>query len=159
MKSGKRKLGPGFPELRETQFGWVIVGARSKGFSTVQTLSCNVLSLEDLNSAVQQFWKMEQVPDSPTLSSEEESCEEFYQRSHKRDVTGRYVVGLPFKEGVVELGESRSMALRRFLFLERRLEKDPELKHEYSKFLREYEELGHCELVDETKDKPGTKAY
>ncbi|XP_038117277.1 uncharacterized protein LOC119769333 [Culex quinquefasciatus] len=135
MKSGKRKLGPGFPELRETQFGWVVVGA------------------------VQQFWKMEQVPESPTLSSEEESCEEFYQRSHKRDGAGRYVVGLPFKEGVVELGESRSMALRRFLFLERRLEKDPELKHEYSKFLREYEELGHCELVDETKDKPGTKAY
>lgn len=36
-----------------------------------------------------------------------------------------------FKNGDGELGESRTMALRRFLLLERRLEQNPELKHEY----------------------------
>lgn len=159
MKSGKRKLGVGFPELRETHFGWVVVGTRSKGFSAVQTLSCNVLSLQDLNSTVEQFWELEQLPSSPLFSSEEVSCEEFYQQSHKRDESGRYVVGLPFKNGDGELGESRTMALRRFLLLERRLEQNPELKHEYSKFLREYEDMGHCKIVDESKDAPGSKSY
>lgn len=159
MKNGKRKLGIGFPELRETHFGWVIVGARSQGFSAVQTLSCNVLCSEDINIIVQQFWELEQVPTSPTLSSEEISCEEFYQQSHRRDESGRYVVSLPFKNSDSELGDSRSMALKRFLFLERRLEKDAELRREYSRFLREYEELGHCEIVDESKDVPGTKFF
>ncbi|XP_038106572.1 uncharacterized protein LOC119766210 [Culex quinquefasciatus] len=51
------------------------------------------------------------------------------------------------------------LALRRFLSLERRLARDPDLKLQYGEFIREYEELGHCKSADEADDLPNTSRY
>jgi hypothetical protein len=47
------------------------------------------------------------------------------------------------------LGNSKSMALKRFFMLEGRLSKQPFLHQQYSSFIREYETLGHLERVPE----------
>jgi hypothetical protein len=47
------------------------------------------------------------------------------------------------------LGNSKPMALKRFLMLEGRLCKQPCLHQQYSSFIREYERLGHLERVPE----------
>jgi len=46
------------------------------------------------------------------------------------------------------MGDSKDITMKRFLSLERRLDKNPSLKSEYVKFLREYEGLGHMRAVD-----------
>lgn len=65
----------------------------------------------------------------------------------KRDMDGRFIVSLPFREAVKDLGESRNIALRRFLTLERRLNANKQLKNNYSKFMDEYLRLGHMSRV------------
>ncbi|XP_011860315.1 PREDICTED: uncharacterized protein LOC105557632 [Vollenhovia emeryi] len=76
-------------------------------------------------------------------------CEEHFQKTHCRNEQGRFVVKLPIKEDVAcNLGNSKDIAMKRFLSLERKLNKNPSLKTEYVKFLREYEELGYIRAVD-----------
>ena len=46
-----------------------------------------------------------------------------------------------------QLGSSRLSAERRLLAIERRLERDTNLKNQYHQFMKEYEELGHKQPV------------
>lgn len=59
---------------------------------------------------------------------------------------------LPKNESV-ELGESEITTLKRFLAMERRLRQQPELKKDYCKFLKEYEDLGHMSLLKQQDSK------
>ncbi|XP_062556850.1 uncharacterized protein LOC134221678 [Armigeres subalbatus] len=52
------------------------------------------------------------------------------------------------------------MALKRFLHLERKLERQPELKEQYSQFIAEYEQLGHMrEIQEEPNENVGSVYY
>lgn len=50
---------------------------------------------------------------------------------------------LPFNDNILELGESRTIALKRFFQLERKLERDNELRENYNTFMQEFLDLGH----------------
>jgi len=52
------------------------------------------------------------------------------------------------------LGDLLDMAQKRFLNLERRLQKDRMLTEQYEKFIAEYISLGHMELTSPTSHKP-----
>jgi hypothetical protein len=52
-----------------------------------------------------------------------------------------------------QLGTSRLSAERRLHAIERRLERDPELKVQYYNFMKEYEDLGHMEPVKSQEGK------
>ncbi|XP_053698904.1 uncharacterized protein LOC128745859 [Sabethes cyaneus] len=110
------------------------------------------VTLEDLHSSIQRFWEVEEVEAVPQTCTEEEECEQHFQATHRRDTTGRYIVQLPLRNSVSELGDSRTIALRRFYATERRLSKDPDLRKQYTDFLTEYEALGHCKEVYEVND-------
>lgn len=69
--------------------------------------------------------------------------------THRRDDEGRFIVQLPFRGDIIEqLGESKDIALRRFYTLERKLNKNPTLRNQYTEFLDEYQRLGHMESVE-----------
>ena len=51
----------------------------------------------------------------------------------------------------MNLGTSYELARKRFISLERRLQKNSQLKSQYVNFMREYQELGHMELVPENQ--------
>lgn len=68
--------------------------------------------------------------------------------------SGRYMIALPFNEKRDQLGESRKRALHRLYVLERKLERDPELKGQYTTVTNEYLTLGHMTQV-ETFNTPG----
>jgi len=57
------------------------------------------------------------------------------------------VIRLPTKIEPNQLGASRLSAERRLHAIERRLERDPQLKVQYHSFMKKYEELGHMEPV------------
>jgi len=60
---------------------------------------------------------------------------------------GRFVVRLPKNMDPKQFGSSHLSAERRLHAIERRLEREPEFKAQYRNLMREYEELGHMELV------------
>ncbi|XP_011684757.1 PREDICTED: uncharacterized protein LOC105448095 [Wasmannia auropunctata] len=86
------------------------------------------------------------MPEHRQLSISEAYCEEYFKNTTTRKVSGRFIVRLPRKKGIV-LGDSKQQAIRRFYALERRLKRQSSIKDEYVQFMREYEQKGHMSLV------------
>ncbi|CAG9137721.1 unnamed protein product [Plutella xylostella] len=76
-------------------------------------------------------------------ATEERECEASFSEHTSRNADGRFVVTIPLKESPDVLGDSYNMARRRFMSLEKRIERDPVLKEHYTKFMQEYIDLGH----------------
>lgn len=87
------------------------------------------------DKVVMRFWKLEEVSVKKLLSKNEKVCERLFRETVRRDDTGRFIVTIPFKSSLKELGNSRDIARRRFESLERRLLREPELRQENNKFL------------------------
>ncbi|XP_055604341.1 uncharacterized protein LOC129752591 [Uranotaenia lowii] len=153
LMPGAISVADNLPLFRETQLGWVVGGEYDSGYSpaVVQT---NTITLEQLNESVKKFWAVEEIPDNEHVLAEDEECEKHFLSTHQRDVSGRYVVELPLRDCIGDLGDSRSLARKRFFALERRLATQPVLKKQYSDFMEEYESLGHCKQVREEDDPP-----
>jgi len=63
------------------------------------------------------------------------------------------VVRLPIKTDPKQLGAPRLSAERRLHAIDRRLEKQPDLKTQYHDFMKEYEDLGHMKPVKSQQSK------
>ncbi|XP_065092100.1 uncharacterized protein LOC135712929 [Ochlerotatus camptorhynchus] len=96
------------------------------------------------------FWECEEGCTTTNYSVEETKCEEHYQKTVKRMEDGRYSVGLPkSNEVLARLGESKEIAHRRLMLLERRLARDESLRKEYHAFMADYLDRGHMRKIDE----------
>ncbi|GBN92446.1 hypothetical protein AVEN_272817-1 [Araneus ventricosus] len=76
-------------------------------------------------------------------------CEEHFIENYARNDKGRYSVKLPFKAERQDLGDSKGLAFRQFLNLEKRLMKIPNVYQQYKDFMSEYLSLRQMEEVDE----------
>ncbi|XP_058456484.1 uncharacterized protein LOC131433894 [Malaya genurostris] len=95
-------------------------------------------------SIVRKFWEVESFENGKAFSLEEQHCEAHFMKTHCRAPDGRYVVRLPIREEMLtSLGESFTVAKRRFLSIERKLISNSQLQLEYSAFMKEYQMLGH----------------
>jgi len=61
---------------------------------------------------------------------------------------GRFTIELPLCEDRNKLDKSKNTALRRFLAVENRFNKNSQLKSNYFDFLREHELLGHMKKLN-----------
>ncbi|XP_063986879.1 uncharacterized protein LOC135167504 [Diachasmimorpha longicaudata] len=131
-------------------FGWVVLGPTSAVTSAASSHHVSV-SNEELSELLTSFWQQEEVSAAEgkgvALTREEAECEEFFQRTHTRDRSGRYIVRLPLVRSPAELGDSLGRAKACLASLLRRLEKGQGSLQLYSDFLKEYEELGHMVRV------------
>ncbi|XP_055633284.1 uncharacterized protein LOC129773664 [Toxorhynchites rutilus septentrionalis] len=110
----------------------------------------SVVNNTTLEEKIERFWTIEELQDVPKLTQEELDCEEHFRTTFSRDATGRYVVRLPKQMGFEQMiGESKETALRRFMQLERRFNKDPELRRRYNEEIRAYLDQNHMKLVPE----------
>ena len=114
-----------------------------------------------LDVSLQQFWEIEEVLRISKFNEEELLCQDHYTRTTKRDETGRFVDQLPFNNNALPLGDSLSIAKKRFLSLEKRLSKLPEVKNQYIDFTNEFLSLGNMEVIppNETDIKPADSFY
>ncbi|XP_070068163.1 uncharacterized protein [Drosophila takahashii] len=87
---------------------------------------------------------MDSVWSMPDASQNNGKCEELYNKTVRRTGDGRIIVRLPFKDEPSLLGSSYDTAKRRFLALERSLNRKPEVK---AKFMQEFEAFSHMSLV------------
>ncbi|XP_058446110.1 uncharacterized protein LOC131427162 [Malaya genurostris] len=148
-------LGHDLPIVVETVFGWVIAGTASLQPHSRITIT-NCATTDPLSRLVERFWEVEEIAERKLLSIEEENCEMLYRNTTTRNEGGRYVVRLPTNSAIIGmLGESKSAALHRFNLLERRLEKNKELKKAYHDFMNEYIQLNHMELVPQEAEHEG----
>ncbi|XP_033231494.1 uncharacterized protein LOC117182505, partial [Belonocnema kinseyi] len=102
-----------------------------------------------LHDDVARFWEIENIfsrKPYPDLDSQND-CEQHFQATTERDHDGRFVVSLPLKSKVSELGNSLDIAQKRLISIERKLSKQPVLKESYIEFMDDYEAQGHMEKV------------
>ncbi|XP_062541320.1 uncharacterized protein LOC134209346 [Armigeres subalbatus] len=160
LVDGHFKLAEGGPVLQNTQLGWVVSGKVSESSRTTTSLTAVACTEERLDDLLTRFWELESCHTTSTMSLEESQCERIYNETTTRDVSGRFVVTLPKKPFLIDrLGESRSIALRRFTALERRLDANAKLKEDYSSFIHEYLEMGHMKEIQVDPDVPEIAPY
>lgn len=142
---GQIKASLGHPTLQKTLFGWILAGRlqSSTAIRRVQSLHASVTN-NQLNEQLTRFWQLETVENTNNFTADEALCEEHFLNSITRNPQGRFIAKLPFKEQVVhKIGDTKDIAMKRLLGLERRFIRDPNLKSQYARFLDEYQALGH----------------
>lgn len=151
------KPSPEHPILQKTRLGWILAGRLGASECATQNIHAlqAAVSNTQLRDQLQQFWQVEEVenPRNYTYTTEEASCERQFLEGTSQDSEGRFSVKLPFKDGMLDkLGNSKDIATKHMLALERRFKREPELKIQYAAFLHEYRKLGHMVQVDTTRD-------
>ncbi|GFR23825.1 integrase catalytic domain-containing protein [Trichonephila clavata] len=120
LKDGKYKLDNGNLILQNTEFGCIISGNTSR-FSS-GSLHCGLITkdFETLNDTLKSFWEIEEIVPTKFVSDELKKCDEHFLKTMARDTNGRFCVEMPMKDNDIELGQSKSTAIRRLKLLERR---------------------------------------
>lgn len=143
----KISLGNNKPLLINTIFGYVVSGPCDDR-TFVNTVKCNF----NVNDDLQKFWDIEEVPSelSP-FTKNEQYCEDYFNQTVSRDVlSGKFIVRFPFKENPLSLGESKDIAVKKFICQENRLKQYDSLKHKYIDFMNEYIDLKHMRKLTST---------
>lgn len=143
--------GPGGMCIQKTFFGWMAYGAmgecksNSVGLVHFGTAEEQISeSEEQLNTLMRRLWEVDDVRKRYVSRSPDEIlADELFEQTHHRTETGRFVVRILFRPDAPALGDSRRIAVRRFLALEKQLESKPEMKAKWLAFMREYQALGH----------------
>ncbi|KAH8318621.1 hypothetical protein KR059_002949, partial [Drosophila kikkawai] len=147
MLSENLHLHKGLPRLQNTKLGWIVAGKilNEKRTSSV----CAVLTeAEKVDEQLEKFWELDNFqPEKKCYSPVEKQCKAHFLENIQRAQDSRFIVQLAFLEHTSALGESRDIATRRFLSLEKRLQRDHVIKEGYINFMKEYEELGHMKEV------------
>jgi len=148
LLDGVRKGESDQPMAQNTILGWILSGSATTSSISRRITVQHCTSSQSLDQILQKFWEIEELPTQTLLTPEDQQCEEHFISTHSRDSEGRYTVRLPFKRGPpIDIGYSDEIAKRLVQGLTRRFKINPQLKQEYSDFLREYETLGHMRTV------------
>ncbi|XP_072400634.1 uncharacterized protein [Diabrotica undecimpunctata] len=150
---GQIKLGRNRPILQKTKLGWLISGPIHTKTNTYTSLHCSVTN--NLDTQLSKFWEIEEYPKTEFLSDEENYCEQHFKENVTQDADGRFIVTIPLKKSISELGDSRTAATNRFFTLEHKLLKNNDMRLQYYQFIKEYIDLGHMSLAEDQDDKNG----
>lgn len=132
--------------LLETSFGAVLFGTQLE--DPDHTIARSFPSIEyreseQLDKLLSRLWEMDQIDTRSHRTKEEELVEEHFMSTHFRDVNGIFVVTIPLKDNVRDIGSSRQIAFHRFMYLEKRLEKNEQVRQIYVQKMRESIDIGH----------------
>lgn len=162
MLANRRAIGEKLPRLRETKFGWVVIGdwAIQRPYEASSLIAnTNVQNLSSLPSEpplahlLKRFWELESFKPVDLFSPEEAAAEEHFCRTYERMPDGRFMVRLPFARSPELLGESRGIAARRLAMVVKKFSKDVDYAKSYTEFIDEYVALDHCSQIDTPESK------
>ena len=146
LLNGRRHGPPGSPSAFETSFGWELAGTVCCGHPPTQLVShhTSVLSGDDL---LRKFWEVEKLnANCSILTTKEQFVMKHFNRTHRRDNVGRFIVSLPKKTNAKLLEESRSLAVYRFSCLQCSLRQINQFET-FKNIIQEYFDMGHTEPV------------
>ncbi|XP_015119449.1 uncharacterized protein LOC107042779 [Diachasma alloeum] len=136
--------------LLQTSLGWVIGGGAPTSKHTRQR-SCHLINTDSLGFELTKFWEIEDTAGKPRSNHVETACERHFKEHVTRDMTGRYIVALPFNNNIFQLGISRSRAYNRFKSSEKKFHQNSQLAEQYKTVIQEYIDLGHMTEIDTSK--------
>ncbi|XP_073949064.1 uncharacterized protein [Choristoneura fumiferana] len=139
---------PGTPCAQDTSFGWILFGNVRQEYGNEEIITMH--HQINLDNMLKNMWELE-ASGKRALTAEERFCEKSYYNTHSRSNEGRYIVKLPMKSEQPQAtqGGTRTIALKRLHQLERRLEKNSDLKKQYSDVIEDYINMNHMEQVPE----------
>ncbi|GFQ71660.1 integrase catalytic domain-containing protein [Trichonephila clavata] len=120
LKDGKYKLDNGNLILQNTEFGYIISGNSSRFSNGSLHFGLITRDFETSNDTLKSFWEVEEIVSTKCFSGELKKCDEHFLKTMIRDTNGRFCVEMPMKYNDIELGQSKSTAIRRLKLLERR---------------------------------------
>ena len=133
-----------------TIFGWTLGGGYGPCSSDPQSTStCLKVSPmhEDCEKLLQRFWHFEEPPcGDVALTAEELKALTHFKNTVRRQPDGRYMVSLPRRYPIPDLGKSRQMVLRRYLTNEKSLIKVGQWEA-FHMGVQEYIDMDHAEPV------------
>lgn len=152
MSVGQLRFGNNSPILQKTRLGWVVSGGGvcTSNSISLSTVCTGILKTESeaLVDVVKSFWEVEHnFGNNSNPTTDEAFCEQHFQQNVIRLDSGEYSISLPKKLNIHELGNSYDRALSRFMSLEKKLSKHPDIKNQYISFMIEYADLKHMSLV------------
>lgn len=163
LKDGLIKGSTGAPTAQNTTLGWILSGQTGLDQKSIHCHHVIHSSYNQIdgNELLKQFWEIESIIPKGILSEDEQRCEEIYKTTTSRDASGRYVVKLPFRteDPQSKYGSSRELAIKRFLLLENKFKKQPEIKQRYSEVIHEYLDLGHMKRLDKNEMNSADAVY
>ncbi|XP_055714396.1 uncharacterized protein LOC129808634 [Phlebotomus papatasi] len=151
------RFGPGLPQLKETVFGYVVVGEHRS--IAPQCDAFSNLTVVSLDESLRKFWEIEDLPDELPITDLQKAAESHFVTTHKRNSEGRFVVQLPFKDNAPSLGSSRPQAIRQFLALERQFDRKPTMKALYKDVMDDYLAKGWLEPAPERPSDVSSSYY
>lgn len=165
INDGQIRMSNDLPLLQETKLGWIVSGPVATPsvslYAAFHHCTDNELN-ENVDDMLRKFWEIEECFVSSSETLENQHCEKHFIDTHTRDENGRYGVMLPFRNTALCLGRSKHLALKRFEKLEQKLNRFPDIKTEYVKFINEYKMLGHCQEINDNEnefDEDGKSYY
>ena len=161
LKDGKLILDEGLPILQNTKLGWIVAGNidwNQRKPINIESNFCGLINTQTLSQQVEKFWQLEGC-DPAEESSEKEQCERLFIENHIRQPSGKYMVQLPMRDTMVDIGDTKRIAYKRLEQQLLRLEKNVQLKELYNDFMTEYENLGHMEEVGRHEQEPAATFY
>ncbi|XP_055634145.1 uncharacterized protein LOC129774433 [Toxorhynchites rutilus septentrionalis] len=135
------------PIAVKTRLGWCIYGRRdsraNEGFSFH---ICGCTGNDELHETVKQFFAVEdngvrQIGICP--SAEEQRAQELLEKTTKR-IGRHFETGLLWANDDIELPDSYSMALHRYQCLQRRMDRNPDLRENISRQMEDYVKKGYA---------------
>ncbi|XP_058826986.1 uncharacterized protein LOC131686971 [Topomyia yanbarensis] len=145
----------GEPVAVRTRLGWSVYGG-TKSRETIPSLNyhdCQCSTDETLHNIVKDYFAKEDVGTHPhhALESDEEKRARYIMEHSTVRVGDRFETGLIWRYDNFEFPDSFSMALKRLECLERRMARNPVLKANLFRQIKEYEDKGYSNRVSEAE--------
>lgn len=146
LKDGRIKLNNNQTYAQNSKLGWLIGGPFTCPTSNNISITCHVLS--SLEKQVSNFFEIEGYETEKVPMHGNDICESFFRETHQRDADDHFIVNLPFINRPPEIGCNYNSTLKQFKYLENKVSRNAHLANDYHKFMADYVETGHMELVD-----------
>ena len=142
----------GGPFATRTLLGWVINGPvqhDGRGLVKANRIKVeNAEEIEDMMSKMHNAEFSEKLSDSSKGPSIEDKMWQKVDESIKF-TEGHYEIGLPLRDKDTQMPSNRNMALRRLSTLQKKMDKQPKFREDYTTFMDKVLEEGYAEEVSE----------
>ncbi|XP_018392649.1 PREDICTED: uncharacterized protein LOC108771785 [Cyphomyrmex costatus] len=150
---GQIRASSACPTLQKTRFGWSLAGRShnpSGSSSNIHSFHASISNVQ-LHDQLSRFWEIEDIATTSSVHTADEAfCEQHFVQNVSRAEQGRFVVKLSFKGPMPpKFVGDRDIALKQLRGIEKRFNRDPQLKERYSQFIDEYSALGHMKKINE----------
>lgn len=145
------------PMLIHTKFGWIVGGSMQHKTKSSSFLSCFTRELKtgevEIAEKLDKFFQADDHDYITTNNTPEEAyCEDVFMKTTSQDESGKFIVQMPFKFNVHELGTNLANAERTLKWQESLRRKDEVYNKLYVEYMEDYIATGHMEEVPPSTD-------